>query len=87
MRRLLATAALAATAAAVFTAAPAQAVSCTNEQGDIYVLNLVGVDYPGDNRRYAVCVLDGAYGIAIDEDPGGSTCVALIVNDGYIGGC
>jgi hypothetical protein len=88
MRRVLASAALAATAAAtLFTATPAQANTCSNEKGDVYVDPIVGIDMPGDNHWYAICVLGGVYGVAVAEGPGGSTCIEVVVNSRLIGGC
>jgi hypothetical protein len=89
MRKTALSLALATVAASFALAgAPAHAQdSCSNEPGDIEVLGLVGVDKPGSNGRYAVCVLGGAYGVAIYPSPSGGTCVALIVDDQTVGGC
>lgn len=74
-------------AAAAFTAptAPAQAThGCSNEAGDVEVLDLVGVDYPGGNGFVFVCVLETNTGVRVYSGPDG-TCVAVIVLSTRIG--
>jgi hypothetical protein len=89
MRRIALSLAAAAVATSfAFAGTPAHAAdSCSNEPGDVSVLGLVGVDNPGSNGRYAVCVLGGAYGVAIYRSPSGGTCIALIVDDQLVGSC
>ena len=60
--------------------------ACSNEPGDVSVLGVVGVDKPGSNGRYAVCVLGSANGVSITH-PYGGTCVQLILNDQNVGSC
>ena len=84
MLRALPAVALAAAAFAVPTA-PAQAThGCSNETGDIEVLDLVGVDYPGGNGFVYVCTLEWNTGVRVYSDSSG-TCLGVIVLSTRIG--
>jgi hypothetical protein len=73
--------------AGTFSAGAAHASgACGNEPGDINVLGIVGVDNPGTNGQYAVCVAGQPDGVSITH-PFGGTCVQLIVNGQLVGSC
>ena len=71
----------------IASASAAESGSCNNEQGDIHETVLgteYGVDHPGSNHYYVVCLGEGHdYGVDLDNGSGG-TCLAVVVNSRQI---